>query len=137
MGWKERMELPISPPSAQLKPASLLPFSCAERSGLERQPKGLAFEYPRDPEHRSYSDRGELGAEDRARGDGHTGRQGPVRDRGCGFGPAATAGGSTRGHLPSFADFVALLTGPRSQAVARARVSLLRSSLRFSISYRQ
>lgn len=106
MGWKERTELPISPPSAQLKPASLLPFPCAERSGLERQPKGLAFEYPRDPEHRSYSDRGELGAEDRARGDGHT-------------------------------DFVALLTGPRSQAVARARVSLLRSSLRFSISYRQ
>uniref|UniRef100_A0A9L0SNS4 Chordin n=1 Tax=Equus caballus TaxID=9796 RepID=A0A9L0SNS4_HORSE len=77
-----------------------------ERSGPERQPTGLAFEYPRDPEHRSYSDRGEPGAEDRARGDGHT-------------------------------DFVALLTGPRSQAVARARVSLLRSSLRFSISYRR
>ncbi|XP_032947580.1 chordin isoform X4 [Rhinolophus ferrumequinum] len=77
-----------------------------ERSGPERQPMGLAFEYPRDPEHRSYSDRGEPGVEDRARGDGHT-------------------------------DFVALLTGPRSQAVARARVSLLRSSLRFSISYRQ
>lgn len=34
-------------------------------------------------------------------------------------------------------DFVALLTGPRSQAVARARVSLLRSSLRFSISYQR
>ncbi|XP_054431805.1 chordin [Pteronotus mesoamericanus] len=77
-----------------------------ERSGPERQPTGLAFEYPRDPEHRSYSDHGEPGAEDRARGDGHT-------------------------------DFVALLTGPRSQAVARARVILLRSSLRFSISYRQ
>nr|KAF6381519.1 chordin [Pipistrellus kuhlii] len=77
-----------------------------ERSGPERQPPGLAFEYPRDPEHRSYSDRGEPGAEDRARGDGHT-------------------------------DFVALLTGPRSQAVARARVMLLRSSLRFSISYRR
>ncbi|KAM5277300.1 chordin isoform 10-T10 [Hipposideros larvatus] len=77
-----------------------------ERSGPERQPMGLAFEYPRDPEHRSYSDRGEPGSEDRSRGDGHT-------------------------------DFVALLTGPRSQAVARARVSLLRSSLRFSISYRQ
>ncbi|XP_057401494.1 chordin isoform X8 [Balaenoptera acutorostrata] len=82
-----------------------------ERSGLEKQPTGLAFEYPRDPEHRSYSDRGEPGAEDRGRGDGHTGRQG--------------------------LDFVALLTGPRSQAVARARVSLLRSSLRFSISYRR
>ncbi|XP_073660061.1 chordin isoform X7 [Tursiops truncatus] len=77
-----------------------------ERSGPETQPTGLAFEYPRDPEHRSYSDRGEPGAEDRGRGDGHT-------------------------------DFVALLTGPRSQAVARARVSLLRSSLRFSISYRR
>uniref|UniRef100_A0A8C9BG24 Chordin n=1 Tax=Phocoena sinus TaxID=42100 RepID=A0A8C9BG24_PHOSS len=77
-----------------------------ERSGPEKQPMGLAFEYPRDPEHRSYSDRGEPGAEDRGRGDGHT-------------------------------DFVALLTGPRSQAVARARVSLLRSSLRFSISYRR
>ncbi|KAL4692010.1 hypothetical protein H8957_002881 [Semnopithecus entellus] len=77
-----------------------------ERSSLERQPSGLSFEYPRDPEHRSYSDRGEPGAEERARGDGHT-------------------------------DFVALLTGPRSQAVARARVSLLRSSLRFSISYRR
>nr|XP_058151460.1 chordin isoform X4 [Dasypus novemcinctus] len=76
-----------------------------ERSGAERQPSGLAFEYPRDPEHRSYSDRGEPGAEEPARADGHT-------------------------------DFVALLTGPRSQAVARARVSLLRSSLRFSISYR-
>ncbi|XP_006869829.1 PREDICTED: chordin [Chrysochloris asiatica] len=76
-----------------------------ERSGPERQPSGLAFEYPRDPEHRSYSDPGEPGAEERLRGDGHT-------------------------------DFVALLTGPRSQAVARARVSLLRSSLRFSISYR-
>ncbi|XP_066097507.1 chordin isoform X1 [Saccopteryx bilineata] len=77
-----------------------------ERSGPERQSAGLAFEYPRDPEHRSYSDRGDLGTEDRARGDGHT-------------------------------DFVALLTGPRSQAVARARVMLLRSSLRFSVSYRQ
>ncbi|XP_057356677.1 chordin isoform X2 [Manis pentadactyla] len=77
-----------------------------ERSGPERRLTGPAFEYPRDPEHRSYSDRGEPGAEDRARGDGHT-------------------------------DFVALLTGPRSQAVARARVSLLRSSLRFSISYQR
>ncbi|XP_049737287.1 chordin isoform X2 [Elephas maximus indicus] len=77
-----------------------------ERSGSEGKPSGLAFEYPRDPEHRSYSDPGEPGAEDRVRGDGHT-------------------------------DFVALLTGPRSQAVARARVSLLRSSLRFSISYRR
>uniref|UniRef100_A0A2K6S8T3 Chordin n=1 Tax=Saimiri boliviensis boliviensis TaxID=39432 RepID=A0A2K6S8T3_SAIBB len=77
-----------------------------ERSSSERQPSGLSFEYPRDPEHRSYSDRGEPGTEERARGDGHT-------------------------------DFVALLTGPRSQAVARARVSLLRSSLRFSISYRR
>ncbi|XP_023606274.1 chordin [Myotis lucifugus] len=82
------------------------PTPGAERGGPEKQPTGLAFEYPRDPEHRSYSDRGEPGAEDRARGDGHT-------------------------------DFVALLTGPRSQAVARARVILLRSSLRFSISYRQ
>ncbi|XP_025143116.1 chordin isoform X5 [Bubalus bubalis] len=77
-----------------------------EHSSPEKQPTGLAFEYPRDPEHRSYSDRGEPGAEDRGRGDGHT-------------------------------DFVALLTGPRSQAVARARVSLQRSSLRFSISYRR
>uniref|UniRef100_A0A8C6DPX4 Chordin n=1 Tax=Moschus moschiferus TaxID=68415 RepID=A0A8C6DPX4_MOSMO len=77
-----------------------------EHSSLEKQPTGLAFEYPRDPEHRSYSDRGEPGAEDRGRGDGHT-------------------------------DFVVLLTGPRSQAVARARVSLQRSSLRFSISYRR
>ncbi|KAM6222797.1 chordin isoform 2-T2 [Rhynchocyon petersi] len=77
-----------------------------ERSGPERQPSGLAFEYPRDPEHRSYSDPGEPSAEERARSDGHT-------------------------------DFVALLTGPRSQAVARARVSLLRSSLRFSISYQR
>uniref|UniRef100_A0A2K5RBX1 Chordin n=1 Tax=Cebus imitator TaxID=2715852 RepID=A0A2K5RBX1_CEBIM len=77
-----------------------------ERSSSERQPSGLSFEYPRDPEHRSYSDHGEPGTEERARGDGHT-------------------------------DFVALLTGPRSQAVARARISLLRSSLRFSISYRR
>ncbi|XP_045152347.1 chordin [Echinops telfairi] len=58
------------------------------------------------PEHRSYSDPGEPGSDERARSDGHT-------------------------------DFVALLTGPRSQAVARARVSLLRSSLRFSISYQR
>ncbi|XP_013368777.1 PREDICTED: chordin isoform X2 [Chinchilla lanigera] len=77
-----------------------------ERSNLEQPPPSLSFEYPRDPEHRSYSDRSEPGAEERARADGHT-------------------------------DFVALLTGPRSQAVARARVSLQRSSLRFSISYRQ
>ncbi|XP_073929724.1 chordin isoform X4 [Castor canadensis] len=76
-----------------------------ERSNPEQQPSGLS-EYPRDPEHRSYSDRGEPGAEERARADGHT-------------------------------DFVALLTGPRSQAVARARVSLQRSSLRFSISYQR
>uniref|UniRef100_A0A8C0A3Q0 Chordin n=1 Tax=Bos mutus grunniens TaxID=30521 RepID=A0A8C0A3Q0_BOSMU len=82
------------------------PQGKAEHSSPEKQPTGLAFEYPRDPEHRSYSDRGEPGAEDRGRGDGHT-------------------------------DFVALLTGPRSQAVARARVSLQRSSLRFSISYRR
>lgn len=78
------------------------PFQCpaearaptpgAERSGPEKQPTGLAFEYPRDPEHRSYSDRGEPGAEDRARGDGHTGRQGPSQDRGRGFGAAVTAG---------------------------------------------
>ncbi|XP_051047129.1 chordin isoform X4 [Phodopus roborovskii] len=77
-----------------------------ERSNLDRQPAGLVFEYPRDPEHRSYSDRGDPGAGERTRADGHT-------------------------------DFVALLTGPRSQAVARARVSLLRSSLRFSISYQR
>ncbi|XP_014399978.1 PREDICTED: chordin-like [Myotis brandtii] len=42
-----------------------------------------------------------------------------------------------RAVLDGHTDFVALLTGPRSQAVARARVILLRSSLRFSISYRQ
>ncbi|XP_052014757.1 chordin isoform X1 [Apodemus sylvaticus] len=77
-----------------------------ERSNLDPQPAGLVFEYPRDPEHRSYSDRGEPGVGERTRADGHT-------------------------------DFVALLTGPRSQAVARARVSLLRSSLRFSISYQR
>ncbi|XP_031219341.1 chordin isoform X6 [Mastomys coucha] len=77
-----------------------------ERSNLDPQPAGLVFEYPRDPEHRSYSDRGEPGTGERTRADGHT-------------------------------DFVALLTGPRSQAVARARVSLLRSSLRFSISYQR
>lgn len=65
---------------------SLLPG--LERSGAERQPTGLAFEYPRDPEHRSYSDRGEPGSEDRARGDGYTGRQGPGSSwiRGCGPG---------------------------------------------------
>ncbi|KAK2090817.1 hypothetical protein P7K49_030101 [Saguinus oedipus] len=88
------------------RPPQPLPHLSAERSSSERQPSGLSFEYPRDPEHRSYSDRGEPSTEERARGDGHT-------------------------------DFVALLTGPRSQAVARARVSLLRSSLRFSISYRR
>ncbi|XP_045857230.1 chordin isoform X3 [Meles meles] len=100
---------PECPALACVQPR-LLPGHCCqtcpqERSSPERPPTGLAFEYPRDPEHRSYSDRGEPGSEDRARGDGHT-------------------------------DFVALLTGPRSQAVARARVSLLRSGLRFSISYR-
>ncbi|XP_044540245.1 chordin-like, partial [Gracilinanus agilis] len=77
-----------------------------ERSPPERQQHSAsAFEYPRDPEHRSYSNRGDPGAEKRAREDGHT-------------------------------DFVALLTGGRSQAVARTRVLLLRSSLRFSVSYR-
>ncbi|XP_047587959.1 chordin isoform X5 [Lutra lutra] len=101
---------PECPALACVQPR-LLPGHCCqtcpqERSSPEKPPTGLAFEYPRDPEHRSYSDRGELGSEDRGRGDGHT-------------------------------DFVALLTGPRSQAVARARVSLLRSGLRFSISYRQ
>lgn len=60
------------PLRAQLKPA--FPAPGLERSGPERQPTGPAFEYPRDPEHRSYSDRGEPGPEDRARGDGHTGR---------------------------------------------------------------
>nr|XP_055163635.1 chordin isoform X2 [Nyctereutes procyonoides] len=100
---------PECPTLACVQPRQLPGHCCQtcpqERSGAERQPTGLAFEYPRDPEHRSYSDRGEPGSEDRSRGDGYT-------------------------------DFVALLTGPRSQAVARARVSLLRSSLRFSISYR-
>lgn len=57
---------------AQLKP--VFPTPGLERSGPERQPTGLAFEYPRDPEHRSYSDRGEPGSEDRTRGDGHNGR---------------------------------------------------------------
>nr|XP_025863083.1 chordin isoform X2 [Vulpes vulpes] len=100
---------PECPALACVQPRQLPGHCCQtcpqERSGAERQTTGLAFEYPRDPEHRSYSDRGEPGSEDRSRGDGYT-------------------------------DFVALLTGPRSQAVARARVSLLRSSLRFSISYR-
>nr|XP_045006187.1 chordin isoform X1 [Jaculus jaculus] len=77
-----------------------------ERSNQERHSLGLSSEYPRDPEHRSYSDRRVLGAGERMRTDSHT-------------------------------DFVALLTGPRSPAVARVRVSLLRSSLRFSISYQQ
>ncbi|XP_027632506.1 chordin isoform X6 [Tupaia chinensis] len=99
---------PECPPLACGQPRQLPGHCCQtcpqERSGPERPPSGLSFEYPRDPEHRSYSDRGEPGTEERAR-DGHT-------------------------------DFVALLTGPRSQAVARARVSLLRSSLRFSVSYR-
>ncbi|XP_023556515.1 chordin isoform X1 [Octodon degus] len=84
--------------------ASLPPGT--ERSDVEQPPPSLTFEYPRDPEHRSYSDHSEPGAEERARTEGHS-------------------------------DFLALLTGPRSQAVARARVSLQRSSLRFSISYRQ
>ncbi|XP_060028066.1 chordin isoform X3 [Erinaceus europaeus] len=87
-----------------------LPGHCCQtcppdRGAPDAQPTVPAFEYPRDPEHRAYSDRGEA-AEERARADWHS-------------------------------DFVALLTGPRSQAVARARVSLLRSSLRFSISYQR
>ncbi|XP_020861444.1 chordin isoform X1 [Phascolarctos cinereus] len=76
-----------------------------ERTPSEKQNSASAFEYPRDPEHRSYSNRGDPGAEKRAREDGHT-------------------------------DFVALLTGRGSQAVARTRVLLLRSTLRFSVSYR-
>lgn len=129
------MEQPTGPPCTQLTPVS--PISRIERSGPERRLTGPAFEYPRDPEHRSYSDRGEPGAEDRARGDGHTGRQEPVGDWGRLWVRATAVGDGTRGHLPPLADFVALLTGPRSQAVARARVSLLRSSLRFSISYQR
>lgn len=130
----EQTERPAGPRRAQLKPG--FPTPGLERGAPERPPTGLAFEYPRDPEHRSYSDRGEPGSEDRARGDGHTGRYGPGGSWGCGRGRAAVAGADTPAHL-FLADFVALLTGPRSQAVARARVSLLRSSLRFSISYRQ
>ncbi|KAM7321810.1 hypothetical protein ACRRTK_018651 [Alexandromys fortis] len=94
------------PPGTLVKRVVLLLTPGTERSTLDRQPAGLVFEYPRDPEHRSYSDGGEPGAGERTRADGHT-------------------------------DFVALLTGPRSQAVARARVSLQRSSLRFSISYQR
>ncbi|KAB0401189.1 hypothetical protein E2I00_002981, partial [Balaenoptera physalus] len=101
----ERMERPTGPPCAQLKPAS--PTPGAERSGLEKQPTGLAFEIG--------------GVETATR----VGRGWVSEDWGHGWGRAAAA------------DFVALLTGPRSQAVARARVSLLRSSLRFSISYRR
>lgn len=52
-----------------LKPAVLTP-------DVERQPAGLVFEYPRDPEHRTYSDRGEPGAGERTRADGRTGRLG-------------------------------------------------------------
>ncbi|XP_053513830.1 chordin isoform X1 [Artibeus jamaicensis] len=101
---------PECPPVSCGEPRQLPGHCCRtcpeERSVPETQPTGLASDYPRDPEHRSYSDRREQGAEGRARGDSYT-------------------------------DFVALLTGPRSQAVARARVILLRSSLRFSISYQR
>lgn len=62
-----------------------------------------------------------------------------VGSRGAGVLDVVCWGGAARVPAPSapLADFVALLTGPRSQAVARVRVSLLRSSLRFSISYRR
>ncbi|XP_048203221.1 chordin isoform X2 [Perognathus longimembris pacificus] len=103
---------PECPPPACGQPLQLPGHCCQtcpqERSGPEPRTPGLPFEYPRDPEHRSYSDRGAPRAEDR---------------------PRAAADGHS--------DFVALLTGPRSRAVARARVSLLRSSLRFSISYQR
>lgn len=69
---------PTGPPRAQLKP--WFPTPGLERSSPEKPPTGLAFEYPRDPEHRSYSDRGEPASEDRGRGDGHTGRCGPGRN---------------------------------------------------------
>ncbi|XP_007663441.1 chordin isoform X2 [Ornithorhynchus anatinus] len=82
----------------------LLPGHCChscpqEPTTPERTPAALAFEYPRDPEHQSYSARGDPGPEER--------------------------------------DFVALLTGPESRGVARARVSLLRTGLRFSLTYRR
>lgn len=59
-----------------LKPVVSFLIPDAERSNLDPQPAGLVFEYPRDPEHRSYSDRGEPGTGERTRGDGHTGRLG-------------------------------------------------------------
>jgi hypothetical protein len=64
------------PPGTFLKPAVLFLTPDAERSNLDPQPAGLVFEYPRDPEHRSYSDRGEPGVGERTRADGHTGRLG-------------------------------------------------------------
>ena len=64
------------PPGTLVKRVVLLLTPGTERSTLDHQPAGLVFEYPRDPEHRSYSDRGEPGAGERTRADGHTGRLG-------------------------------------------------------------
>lgn len=98
-GWAG-MERSAGTLLVHLKPVS--PTPGAEHSSPEKQPTGLAFEYPRDPEHRSYSDRGEPGAEDRGRGDGHTGRQGLGRSWGCDGRRAAAAGVGTRDiFLPS------------------------------------
>lgn len=98
------------------------------------------FEYFQDKEDdldKPYNDRSYLSSEGLARDDARTGE------------PPAQAGSSGAGHSPALPtvigipspEFVALLTSgpepwhPTSSAVAKARFTLLRSYLLFSISY--
>lgn len=98
------------------------------------------FEYFQDKEDdldKPYNDRSYLSSEGLARDDSRTGE------------PPTRAGSSGEGHLPVLPtiigtpspEFVALLTSgpepwhPTSSAVAKARFTLLRSYLLFSISY--
>lgn len=121
--WLRGMERSTGPLLAHPKPVS--PTPGAEHSSSEKQPTGLAFEYPRDPEHRSYSDRGEPGAEDRGRGDGHTGRQGPGRNWGCDRRRAAAADdelgtSSSPRRLRGAADRAKVASGGAGSSVAAA-----------------
>lgn len=98
------------------------------------------FEYFQDKEDdldKPYNDRSYLSSEGLARDDSRTGEPLPRQEQQRGASPVLSLGSSSI----SSPEFVALLTSgpepwhPTSSAVAKARFTLLRSSLLFSISY--
>lgn len=102
------------------------------------EPPFDTFEYFQDKEDeldKPYNDRSYLSSEGLARDDARTGEP-RGRQRGHGTSPR-----SLHDHLSPPPEFVALLTSgpepwhPTSSAVAKARFTLLRSYLLFSISY--